>query len=123
MPTIAAQRMLVAGLVLLVGASAESVWTEDSSDEATTRSGTGYEMPERLRQQVSPLPSEPWKAPDLSAYTTRLKSVEESPIDPQRRYELAELVDLAQQRNPETRVAWERARQAAIGVGLVESEY
>jgi outer membrane protein len=36
---------------------------------------------------------------------------------------LAELIDLAQRTNPETRVAWERARQAAAAVGLVESEY
>jgi outer membrane protein TolC len=52
-----------------------------------------------------------------------LKSAERSPIDPQKRYELVELIDLAQRLNPETRVAWEAARQAAIGVGLVESEY
>ena len=34
-----------------------------------------------------------------------------------------ELIDLAMRQNPETRIAWEGARQAAIGVGLVESEY
>jgi len=52
-----------------------------------------------------------------------LKSAERSPIDSQNRYELVELIDLAQRLNPETRVAWEAARQAAIGGGLVESEY
>jgi len=52
-----------------------------------------------------------------------LNSAERSPIDSQNRYELVELIDLAQRLNPETRVAWEAARQAAIGVGLVESEY
>jgi len=51
-----------------------------------------------------------------------LKSADRSPIDPQKRYQLDERVDLAQRLNPETRVAWERARQAAIGFGLVESE-
>jgi outer membrane protein TolC len=80
-------------------------------------------MPERLRRQVSPTPAVPWTTPDLGAYTALLKKIEPSPIDPQKRYELAELVDLAQRLNPETRAAWERARQAAIGVGLVESEY
>src|SRR5262249_35832083 len=49
--------------------------------------------------------------------------VEPTPIDPQKRYDLTELIDLAQRTNPETRVAWERARQAAIAVGLVQSEY
>jgi outer membrane protein TolC len=52
-----------------------------------------------------------------------LKSSEPLPLDVQKRYELVELIDLAQRLNPETRVAWEAARQAAISVGLVESEY
>jgi outer membrane protein TolC len=52
-----------------------------------------------------------------------LKTGERAPIDPQKRYDLVELIDLAQRTNPETRVAWEGARQAAIGIGLVESEY
>src|SRR4029077_6668853 len=38
-------------------------------------------------------------------------------------YELSELIDLAQRTNPETRVAWERARQAAIATGLAEGSY
>jgi outer membrane protein len=80
-------------------------------------------IPERLGRQVSPAPSEPWRSPDLLAYVTVLKSAEPSPIDPQKRYELTELIDLAQRLNPETRVAWEHARQAAIAVGLVQSEY
>ena len=80
-------------------------------------------MPERLQRQVAPAPSAPWRSPDLRGYTSVLKSAERSPIDPQKRYELLELIDLAQRLNPETRVAWEAARQAAIGVGLVESEY
>jgi outer membrane protein TolC len=44
-------------------------------------------------------------------------------VDPQRSYGLVELIDLAQRSNPETRDAWERARQAAFGVGLAESAY
>lgn len=44
-------------------------------------------------------------------------------IDPDRDYGLAELIDLAQRGNPETREAWERARQAALAVGLSEAAY
>jgi outer membrane protein len=44
-------------------------------------------------------------------------------IDPTRGYGLAELIDIAQRSSPETRVAWERARKAALSVGLVESAY
>jgi len=80
-------------------------------------------MPERLSRQVAPNSSTPWRPPALNEYTTVLKAGERVPIDPQKRYDLVELIDLAQRTNPETRVAWEGARQAAIGIGLVESEY
>ena len=43
-------------------------------------------------------------------------------IDTNHAYSLPELIDLAQHLNPETRIAWERARQAALAVGVVESE-
>ncbi|PVB60470.1 TolC family protein [Labrenzia sp. 011] len=38
-------------------------------------------------------------------------------------YGLAELIDLAQKNHPSTRVAWERARQAALSVGMVEATF
>lgn len=44
-------------------------------------------------------------------------------INPGKVYSLAELIDIAQRNNPETRVAWERARRAAAAVGLSESAY
>jgi outer membrane protein TolC len=44
-------------------------------------------------------------------------------VDPGRHYDLAGLIDLAQRSNPETREAWERARQAALAVGLTETSY
>jgi len=80
-------------------------------------------MAEHLARKVAPTYSEQWRPPDLRGYSSVLKASEASPIDPQKRYELIELIDLAQRSNPETRVAWESARQAAIGVGLVESKY
>jgi outer membrane protein len=96
------------------------------SDSLANPSGAAqidYGMPERLGRQVAPTPTVPWSAPDLRGYTSLLKTAEPSPIDPQKRYSLVELIDLAERVNPETRVAWEAARKAAIAVGLVESEY
>lgn len=40
-----------------------------------------------------------------------------------RSYGLPELIDLAQRTNPATRTAWQRARQAALAVGMVEATY
>jgi outer membrane protein len=42
-------------------------------------------------------------------------------MDPQKNYTLAELIDLAEQHNPETRVAWEEAKVKAASVGIAES--
>ncbi|MFD1200084.1 TolC family protein [Brucella gallinifaecis] len=42
-------------------------------------------------------------------------------IDTRPSYNLAELIDLAQRSNPTTRNAWEKARQAALAVGMVEA--
>lgn len=43
-------------------------------------------------------------------------------IDPLKTYSLPELVDLAESHNPETRVAWERARAQAAAWGIARSE-
>src|SRR5262245_13069328 len=80
-------------------------------------------MPERLSRQVAPSPDKLWRPPPLQEYINVLKATERLPIDPQKRYDLLELIDIAQRSNPETRTAWEAARQAAIGIGLVQSEY
>src|SRR6266550_2174328 len=81
------------------------------------------DIPERYSRQVAPAPSTYWRSPDLRDYTRALKPTEAPLIDPNKRYDLPELIDLAQRTNPETRVAWEAARRAALAVGLVESEY
>ncbi|WP_161490897.1 MULTISPECIES: TolC family protein [unclassified Ensifer] len=44
-------------------------------------------------------------------------------IDPKHAYTLPELIDIAQLTNPVTRAAWQRARQAAIAVGIAEAVY
>ena len=43
-------------------------------------------------------------------------------IDPAKVYTLAELIDLAEANNPETRVAWESARAQAAALGIARSE-
>jgi outer membrane protein TolC len=57
---------------------------------------------------------------DLAGYRSNEARVS---IDPRKIYKLAELIDIAERNNPETRVAWEHARQAAAAVGLSESAY
>ena len=94
-----------------------------SSAQESRQSPPTPDIPERYRRQVAPTPSTYWQPPALHDYTRVLKSSEAPLIDANKRYELPELIDLAQRVNPETRVAWEAARRAALAVGLVESEY
>jgi outer membrane protein len=103
--------------------SAPGVAYSDGLPNSPAATQIDYGMPEHLGRQIAPTPNAPWSAPDLRGYTSLLKTAEPSPIDPQKRYNLVELIDIAERTNPETRVAWEAARQAAIGVGLVDSEY
>ena len=44
-------------------------------------------------------------------------------ITSSRVYNLAALIDIAEENNPETRIAWQRARQAALGVGVAEATF
>ncbi len=120
---IATSLLLSLGVCVLSSLAAEHAAAQEPRSEPAATVRTDRELPERLARQVTPGPSTPWHAPDLSRYTSVLRQAERSPIDPQKRYDLLDLIDLAQRLNPETRVAWERARQAAIGIGLVESEY
>src|SRR5258705_3567175 len=106
------------GAILLLFSSQAS-----SAQESSQQSPPTTDIPERYRRQVAPTPSTYWQTPALHDYTRVLKSTEAPLIDPNKRYELPELIDLAQRVNPETRVAWEAARRAALAVGLVESEY
>ncbi|HEY2713017.1 MAG TPA: TolC family protein [Chthoniobacterales bacterium] len=72
-----------------------------------------------------------WSPPGLPNYERDLANYRSNDsqggsrvsINPRKIYNLAELIDIAERNNPETRVAWERARQAAAGVGLSESAY
>jgi outer membrane protein len=83
------------------------------------------------RDEPPPSPVRPWAPPALPRYEGELRQYQPTEaerryypaIDPRKTYNLAELIDIAQRANPETRVAWERARQAAAAVGLTESAY
>lgn len=46
-----------------------------------------------------------------------------SAIDAARTYTLAELIDIAQSSHPDTRIAWDNARRAALAEGIAESTY
>jgi outer membrane protein len=81
------------------------------------------------RNDPPPSSDRTWAPPNLSNYESELAGQRfnhresDVSINPRKIYGLAELIDIAERNNPETRVAWERARQAAAAVGLSESAY
>ena len=75
-------------------------------------------------QQAPPSPDRPWHSaeePRLQGEGRFLRP-QQLPLDANRDYSLAELIDLAESHNPETRFAWERARAQAATLGLARSE-
>jgi outer membrane protein len=77
-----------------------------------------------LRDLRAPVTSDNlWPAPNVRDLSSPLKLQKESEIDPQKDYDLGELIDLAERINPQTKVAWDRAKHAASAVGLAKSEY
>jgi outer membrane protein TolC len=75
--------------------------------------------------QSAPLsPDHPWHDAGEYKIEADAKNLRESSFrtDPAKSYSLAELVDLAETHNPETRLAWDRARAQAAALGIARSE-
>jgi outer membrane protein len=77
-----------------------------------------------LAQTVPVSPDRPWHSPEerQAADEGRQLPRTQLPIDPDKAYPLAELIDLAESHNPETRVAWENALAQAAALGIARSE-
>ena len=87
--------------------------TQDTSPDATPQTS----------QDASP---DSATAPDSFAVAPDPRMAELAPgptLDPERIYSLPELIDLAQREHPSTRLAWNRARQAALAVGIAEATF
>lgn len=75
-------------------------------------------------QSAPPSPDRPWHAlpeQEIERDATALRGFGFT-IDPAKTYSLAELIDLAEAHNPETRLAWERARAQVAALGIARSE-
>jgi outer membrane protein len=66
----------------------------------------------------------PWHSADEQQFVREATAeyIHELPRNSVKMYTLAELIDLAESNNPETRVAWERARAQAASLGVARSE-
>jgi outer membrane protein len=67
-------------------------------------------------QRAPASPSQPWQ-PTMQA-TAPARSAPAFAPDPGKTYTLAELINIAEQNNPDTRVAWENAKARAADLGI-----
>jgi outer membrane protein TolC len=75
-------------------------------------------------QVAPPSPDRPWHS-SWEQGSPREGEFSDAPkfsIDSSKTYSLGDLIDLAETHNPETRLAWERARSQAATLGLARSE-
>jgi len=82
----------------------------------------------KSNDNAPPSPDQSWSPPDLPAHQAGLQNHRiELPsnivIDPRKIYLLPDLIDIAQRLNPETKIAWQRAKQALAAIGLKEVTY
>lgn len=71
-------------------------------------------------------PTAPADAPATFVLPTndKLAVFPEAPaVDQAKLYDLADLIDLAQSNNPQTKIAWNNAREAALAAGIARSTY
>jgi outer membrane protein len=72
-------------------------------------------------QEPPSTPSRPWSSPNTGTPRKR-QSADKTPIDRDHIYTLPELVDLAEEYNPDTRAAWEAAKIRGRNLRIAESE-
>jgi outer membrane protein len=74
--------------------------------------------------QSSPFsPNHPWNDSDAHLQQGLAKvPVNAVKMDPTTTYDLGQLIDIAEQHNPQTRLAWARAKMQAASVGIARSE-
>jgi len=73
-------------------------------------------------QKAPSVPERSWDASSVKQpFKVPARSVPSPVVDPTKIYALSELVDIAEQNNPETRVAWENAKARAADLGIAQS--
>src|SRR5215470_8346106 len=106
----------LAGCVLIVACNV-------TTDLAPPSPDTPWQFEPSKELAVPPAPAPVVVRQFAVPENTGVQSPSHADIDPDHVYSLVELIDIAQRRNPATRVAWEKARQAAINVGIARAAY
>src|SRR6516164_4151594 len=116
MPPARLRGIVLAGCALLGSCN-------DTRDLAPASPDTPWQFEPSKELQTAPAPAASGGRRFVVPENTAVQLPSSADIDPNHVYSLVELIDIAQRRNPSTRVAWEQARQAAINVGIARAAY
>ena len=116
MPPARLRGIVLAGCALLASCN-------DTRDLAPASPDTPWQFEPSKEAPAAPVPAAPSARRFAVPENTAVQLPSPADIDPNHVYSLVELIDIAQRRNPATRVAWEQARQAAINVGIARAAY
>jgi len=116
MPPARFRRIALAGCTLLGACN-------DTRDLAPASPDTPWQFQPSKEAPAAPAPAAVGARRFTVPENTAVQLPSPADIDPNHTYSLVELIDIAQRRNPATRVAWEQARQAAINVGIARAAY
>src|SRR6516225_4784455 len=116
MPPARFRRSALAGCALLGACN-------DTRDLAPASPETPWQFEPSKEAPAAPAPAAVGARRFAVPENTAVQLPSPADIDPSHVYSLVELIDIAQRRNPATRVAWEQARQAAINVGIARAAY
>jgi outer membrane protein TolC len=72
-------------------------------------------------QKAPPAVAHPWELPSNQQMTLPARSAPGATLDSSKTYTLAELINVAEQNNPATRVAWENAKARAADLGVAKA--
>src|ERR1700719_2932291 len=110
------RRIVLAGCALLGACN-------DTRDLAPASPDTPWQFEPSKESPTAPAPAASGARRFAVPENTAVQLPSPADIDPNHVYSLVELIDIAQRRNPATRVAWEQARQSAINVGIARAAY
>src|SRR5271167_91438 len=116
MPSARFRRIALVGCALLGACN-------DTRDLAPASPDTPWQFEPSMEAPAAPAPGTVGARRFAVPENTTVQLPTPADIDPSHVYSLVELIDIAQRRNPTTRVAWEQARQAAINVGIARAAY
>lgn len=85
----------------------------------------GFGAASAIAQKAPSAPDKIWQAPGKLKLNTQLPSapLQGYTVSGKKVYSLADLIDLAEQHNPETRLAWQQAKARAAQLGIARSEW